>query len=197
MSRPALVVHQGHPPAAALEGMASRTFANKIDIKQLLEVTATAHQVGVVDKDDIVQNTYFTILKAAFLFDETRGTDPNAYLARAVWNGARIQNRVERRYWAGRNETNAASTEDTPLEAVPDDQEAIDDVLGRSDEATHVGRWMATLPANLRMVAKLLYEDDLTQREAAAEMGISHVRVGQLHRRLLELGRVHLAFLRN
>jgi len=58
-----------------------------------------------------------------------------------------------------------------------------------------VRRWVSQLPESFRRVYKALYVDELTQRKAAIQMGVSQPRIAELHRLMLqrakqELGRL-------
>jgi RNA polymerase sigma factor (sigma-70 family) len=54
--------------------------------------------------------------------------------------------------------------------------------------AAGVRRWLRTLPTQLQRLYRLLYVEDMSQREAAREMGVSQPRIAQLHRALLQRG---------
>jgi RNA polymerase sigma factor (sigma-70 family) len=54
---------------------------------------------------------------------------------------------------------------------------------------SRVRQWRADLPARERDLVVLLYDEGLSQREAAALLDVSQPRVAQLHRRILERGR--------
>ncbi len=58
------------------------------------------------------------------------------------------------------------------------------DVFARA----RVRGWVSRQPGQHRAVFHLLYREELTQREAARQLGLSQPRVAQLHRELLERG---------
>lgn len=63
-----------------------------------------------------------------------------------------------------------------------------------TDTATRlsVQRWVDGLPAALKKVYQLLYVEGASQRAAAETLGCSQSRVNQLHRELIERGRLEL-----
>lgn len=58
-----------------------------------------------------------------------------------------------------------------------------------------VSPWLATLPVSLQRVYQLLYEQRLTQDQAALVLRVSQPRVSQLHAALLRRGRLDIAAL--
>jgi len=61
------------------------------------------------------------------------------------------------------------------------------------DPTIAVARWVAILPDRLRAVYEVLYEQRLTQRQAAAIMRVTQPRIAQLHKAILRRGRAELA----
>ena len=63
-------------------------------------------------------------------------------------------------------------------------------------EILAVQRWVSQLPDGLRRVYEALYVNEVTQREAAIQIGVSQPRIAELHRLLLQRAKqelVHLA----
>ncbi len=58
-----------------------------------------------------------------------------------------------------------------------------------------VKRLIQLLPDKLRALYELVYVQGCTQREAAAELGVTQPRVAQLHAELLQRGRQELGYL--
>jgi DNA-directed RNA polymerase specialized sigma subunit len=84
---------------------------------------------------------------------------------------------------------------------------ATDDIFGDRVDAAEssldfnlftveaVATWVRGLSSRLQALYNLVYVHGCTQREVATTIGVSQPRVAQLHRQLLELGRVELAHL--
>jgi DNA-directed RNA polymerase specialized sigma subunit len=58
-----------------------------------------------------------------------------------------------------------------------------------------VKRFIGLLPDKLRTLYELVYVKGCTQREAAAELGVTQPRVAQLHADLLQRGHQELGYL--
>lgn len=110
---------------------------------------------------------------------------PTAYVRTVIANTVRSALHREARSFSAR----------APMaQELSEDLEAPAEVLdGRYTAA--VAAWATRLPARLKAVYEYLYAEERSQREAAGLMKVSQPRVAQLHRQLLERGRVDLAHL--
>lgn len=136
---------------------------------------------SAADAEDAVQNAYVRLMHEAARYDGQVAF--GAWLGRLVQAAAIDLRRSTRRL---RRREHVAGHLPRPTAADPDDDEAIEQVR----------RLVATLPAELQSALSLRYVDGLSQREAAARLGISEnliaVRVHrakqELRRRLQQVG---------
>jgi len=109
-----------------------------------------------------------------------QGTQGDGYVRRVIANSVR---NAARQTLVVSNETNVDA-----LDELVSDEARRGDLLAEA----RVREWIAGQPAQIRKVFELLYEKDLSQREAAEHLGVSQPRVAKLHRELLERGREEL-----
>lgn len=133
--------------------------------------------------------------RAAVTFDPERGTPFEHYARRAIFNEMLTEVRfVDHRTAATVGdsfddpEATIAWTEDPADAPIPPDEE-----YESSERGEYVRDWIATCPVRLQEVFVWVYEEGLTQVEAAEAMGISQPRVWHYNRQLLDLGRRNLA----
>ncbi|HEY1694669.1 MAG TPA: sigma-70 family RNA polymerase sigma factor [Polyangiaceae bacterium] len=142
---------------------------------------AMARRVGGTrrgDDGDFAQEAR-TRLLIAF---RARGTMPKGYGRRIVRNA--VVSAVRRVLRGQRFEAN-----DIDVDSV--EEAAENDGWAHATSRT-VASLIANLPERMRRVYDLLYEQDLSQREAAARLSLTQPRVAQLHRELLEHARALL-----
>jgi RNA polymerase sigma factor (sigma-70 family) len=179
---------------AAIQDYAQRAFGTELNFERFLKSTAIKRECAVVDKDDLIQESLFTVLNAAGHYDEQRGGNPENYVVRALANNALNLNVRERRHWSKRHqgEPDREDGQEDLILTIPDTETADPEQTMIGAEAIQQIRAMLTiLPASLKSLFKLLYDEDLNQRAAAARMGISQPRVAQLHRELIARGQAH------
>jgi RNA polymerase sigma factor (sigma-70 family) len=125
--------------------------------------------------DDIAQEGRLRLLRL-----------PAATLAPEEWVGTVVRNEMRR--VAGRT---------TPYERLTPEAYKVADKRIESEKAVvmrmAVRGWVDQLPDDVRAVYDLTYVFDLSQREAAAVLGISQSKVSQLHQELLRAGRREFA----
>jgi len=137
----------------------------------------------LASRDDIAQAGRLAVLRAVKAFDPERGLSFNHYASRAVSNETlKAAQRLQ-----------ACRQGECPLELAPEAE-----VESPSFDCRDcISRWLSTLPAILMNVFEALYNQGLSQREAALRLGVSQPRICQLHQMLLVRGRRDLAGLMN
>jgi RNA polymerase sigma factor (sigma-70 family) len=111
---------------------------------------------------------------------------------RALANNALNLNVRERRHWSNREVSDQEDGHDDPVLAIPDtDTPDPEQTLIDAEAIRHLRAMLPTLPASLKKMFELLYDEELDQRAAAVRIGISQPRVAQLHRQLLARVRAH------
>jgi RNA polymerase sigma factor (sigma-70 family) len=142
--------------------------------------TSMAHRIGAgrrADDGDFAQEARMRLLIAF----RVRGTIPKGYGRRIVRNAiVSAARRVIRDQKLHADDVDVDTVEESPEEDG-----------GRHPVGT-VANLIARMPRRMRRVYGLLYEQDLTQREAAAKLRLTQPRVAQLHRELLEQARALL-----
>jgi RNA polymerase sigma factor (sigma-70 family) len=185
---------QHYPVIAAIEGYAERALGADVDLQRFLKATAAKRALAALGQDDIIQESLLTVLNVAQHYDDQRGQNPGHYFLRALANNALNLNRREQRHWSTRHQEALDQEGDHQdvLSAIPD-TENLDpgQMAERAESIQHVRAMLAELPASLNRLFKLLYVDDLTQREVSERLGISQARVAQLHRDLLNRGKAY------
>jgi RNA polymerase sigma factor (sigma-70 family) len=126
------------------------------------------------DAEDFAQEARIRLL----LVTRRLGPRPEGYSRTVIANAIRATARRER-----------AQGNRVPLEEdIPSVGASPEDVYG----IRAVTRWVERLPSSLNAIYRVLYRDQRSQRQAGRILGISQPRVAQLHRELLDRGRVEL-----
>lgn len=125
--------------------------------------------------DDVAQEVRLAVALAV----RKRGVNDERYLRRVISNTTKNA--------ARQSQVMANEVPDEALEELPADFEPVDVFAAR-----RVRGWIGDQPPQLQAVFRLLYCDDLSQREAATRLGVSQPRVAKLHRQLLERGEADL-----
>lgn len=149
------------------------------DIQRAARAGATRLGSALDDADDMAQEARLHVIGAV---RRTGGDSPH-YIRRVIRNAVVSCLRRESRAITTRSKRGCELNAN--LEAPPTELD--------SGRASAVIAWAAGLPHRLRDIYELLYEQGLTQREAAVALGVSQPRVAQLHRALLRRGRFDLA----
>lgn len=152
-------------------------------------------------EDQFLRSWERDIVRAARFRALNRGHDEDTAdeLAQAarlrVWGALRKTETVPSVNYLRKVIANAVRTplaSDLALEAASEieDGDIVDVHLEQSDPLAvdAVRAWVATLPAQLQRVYRLLFVEEYSQREAALILGVSQPRVAQLHRALLVRG---------
>src|SRR5262245_33950930 len=135
------------------------------------------------DLDDLMQAGRIALFRAAEKYDPSREIPFNHYANRAIRNAAV----KEARRLTGQRELeevdlealHAVATRSTPNEA-------------RHEQEESFGDWVAQLPDRLALTFRLLYEERLSQREAARIARVSQPYVAKLNKALLDHARTTL-----
>lgn len=132
-----------------------------------------------VDVDDLQQVGRIALYKAMKGYRKALGKFEN-YANRAI------------RLAVIRESTKLNEQRGPNLATVDSNPEAIESLRSLSDEiGQSVCDWIATLDSKSRTIYQLLYELNMTQREAAAVINKSQTHVRQANRRLLASGYQH------
>jgi DNA-directed RNA polymerase specialized sigma24 family protein len=79
---------------------------------------------------------------------------------------------------------------ETPLEGNAEEgADSAEEMVDEAGQVRPVKRWVLELPEPHATIFRLLYVEQLKQRAAAKEMGVSQPRVAQLHQSFLDLAR--------
>ena len=147
------------------------------DIRRAARHGAKLMQGDLDDADDLAQLARMRVFRAV----RNRRTTSRNYLRRVIKNAVTSGVRRARRSISTRSPRGQRLNGSIPVP--PPDVE---------DVRALVAAWIARLPRRLRVTFSLLYENELTQQEAATVLGVSQPRIAQLHRSLLERGKVEL-----
>ena len=136
--------------------------------------------------EDLVQIGVCALMRGMAKFDPDLGVPFEHYAKVLITNAIKTElHTVTRREALDRtlseSAAGAALRGDPPPR--PDDEAAVTEVRQR------VRAWLLELPPRLQEVFRLLYEEGLTQREAAWRLGVSQPRVAAVHRQLITKGR--------
>jgi RNA polymerase sigma factor (sigma-70 family) len=185
---------QHYPIIEAIEGYAERALGAEVDLQRFLKATAAKRALAALGREDIIQESLFTVLNVAQHYDDQRGQTPGPYILRALANNALNLNQLEQRHWSTRHQEalDYEGDQQDVLSAVPDTESPDPAQMAeRLESIQQVRAMLAELPPSLNRLFKLLYVEDLTQREASERLGISQARVAQLHRDLLNRGKAY------
>jgi RNA polymerase sigma factor (sigma-70 family) len=135
------------------------------------------------DLHDLQQAGRIAVYRAAIRYCPAREFPFGHYAKRAIKNNIvkhAVQLRRQKRC-------------ETPLYEIEGDAEPSAAALPSDDESLiSVRQWLADLGEPHATMFRLLYVECLSQREAAAELGVTQPRVAQRHRSLLEEARASL-----
>lgn len=164
-----------------------------------------SRRLARIHEDQFLHSWERDIVRAARFRALNRGHDEDiadefAQAARLrVWGALRKTGTAPSIHYLRKVIANAVRTplsRDLALEAANEIEEGdmVDVRLEQSDPLVvdAVRAWVATLPAQLQRVYRLLFVEEYSQREAALILGVSQPRVAQLHRALLVRGNCDL-----
>ncbi len=141
-----------------------------------VKVIASGYTSRNSDLDDLMQIGRVAVYQAALKYKPSFQVPFANYTKRAIKNSvmkeaARLDR--QRKF-------------ETPLNGNSDQQAEIKD---HADQTDPVKEWVRELPEPHATIFRLLYVEQLKQRPAAREMGVSQPRVAQLHMAFLNLAR--------
>ncbi len=154
------------------------------------------YAVAMIDRDDVEQIGREAFLKARERYDPKKG--PFEHYAKVAINNALLNARIaEQRFWG----TGTPPTDDAGLDAGPDplwaaEDIALDAIIQRDVDAS-IAAWRQRLSAPAAAVVEALYYRDLSQRDFAAEQGVTQARISQRNGEMLTLARRDLKHLRH
>ncbi len=152
---------------------------------------ARNYAFGVFSPEDAEQVAFEAFLKAQKRHVPARGVF-DRYAKAAIRNALLNARKGEQRHWDHRE-----SADETPksVAAVPAwaGEDEILDAVQEAKTVRAISLWADRLPAKLAPIWQSLYSLDLSQREFAAEAGVSQARVSQRNGQLLDLAREALA----
>lgn len=151
---------------------------------------ARKYAAGMFSPEDAQQVAALAFLNARARFNPRKGIF-DRYAKRAIRNALLNATRVEKKHWDQREDPDDEYTanDSTPHWA------AEDAVLERIEEmarAECVLTWADSLPPKLAPLWQGLYARDMSQREFAAEAGVSQARISQRNGKFLERARADL-----
>lgn len=162
-----------------------QTYINKI---------AHKYATGMFEKDDAKQVALEAFLRARNRYDAAKG--PFEHYAKAAIYNALLNARIaEQRHWAPGDAPDGV----TAVEIAPNDslaeEEHLDAIIKREKAAAIIG-WRDRLPSKPAALVDALYYRDLSQRDFAAQEGVTQARISQRNGALLTMARRDLAELR-
>jgi RNA polymerase sigma factor (sigma-70 family) len=140
------------------------------------------------DVDDLIQEAWITVIRVESRYPDTSPSQRKRIARRAVTNRLRDASRLARRR-AAREETTdherlgLLADRASPF-SFPSQLPSPLHYIISAELRNEVARALQNIPARLRDVYRTLYEEGMSQKEAAGVLGISQPRVAQLHRRL-------------
>jgi RNA polymerase sigma factor (sigma-70 family) len=154
------------------------------DIRRASDIAARSFLRQAADRDDFAQDARLRVLRS-YKSDPTKS---EAFIRTVIKNSTRNSARSE---ITDLEKTTALETSEEAQNATAFEDRATDHFV-----VAAVRRFISSLPENLQAVYKLIFQDELTQRDAANRMGLSQPRIAELKRELLRRGKkelVHLA----
>ena len=132
--------------------------------------------------EDALSAAHESFLCALRDYDESRGVPFPGFVKAKVYGDLRTLFKKSRRQW--QREVFPAETEDgeNPLDAVPDDHDEPSRI--ESDDAFRA--MIAPLGEKPRQLLTMLYKEGLTQKEAAARLGVSQQAAAVMKGRALK-----------
>lgn len=153
------------------------------DIRRASEAAVRSFQTRVSDPDDFAQDARLRVLRSY----KSAPSRSEAFIRTVIKNSTRNSARSETPY-----------LEKIDLVEDLENLEETEIVSGfQNTDIDHfavaaVRKFVSTLPQNLQAVYKLIFQDELTQRDAARRIGVSQPRVAELKRELLRRGKREL-----
>jgi RNA polymerase sigma factor (sigma-70 family) len=155
--------------------------------------SARHYAVGIFSPEDAEQTAFEAFIRARARYVPAKGAFEN-YAKSAIRNALLNARVAEQRHWEIPTNPDDGGGDEVPTPP----SGAEDEVLRAMDEADKtraVSAWTDSLPAKLSTLYRSLYAHDMSQREFAANAGVSQAAVSQRNQRLLHLGEEALAAL--
>jgi RNA polymerase sigma factor (sigma-70 family) len=147
---------------------------------------------ATADQDDVVQDTFLRLLGPASR-ERYDGIRPYAALVRTVARNALVDHLRKRgKLVATAEPTTWDDVDETPGVAAGAAPPQPDENLLSAEEARVAADLLASLDEDERKVAKVRFEQGLSQRDAAESLGVSRQNVRTMESRLLAKGREFL-----
>jgi RNA polymerase sigma factor (sigma-70 family) len=143
------------------------------------------YAVGMFSPEDAEQTAFEAFIRAKARYVPTKGAFEN--YAKAAIRNALLNARVaEQRHWEIPTNPDGGGGEEVPTPPFAAEDEALR-AMDEAEKARAVVAWTDRLPATLSTLYHGLYAGDLSQREFAAQAGVSQAAVSQRNQRLLHL----------
>lgn len=173
----------GLPPAEEQRLLAVAKAGDRAALARIVEqyrplILAAGHQRAVrTIADDATAAAAEELLRTVYAYDAARGVPFAAYAKPRVYGAVSHLLRSSSRTWQH--------------ETAPADMEELDRIPARDDEAAADARLtlaplLAHLTADERRILALLYQQDLTTREAAKRLGCSQSKISRLKRQAIQ-----------
>jgi len=157
-----------------------------------IDGTSGAYATNMFSRADARNTGIVAYLKARKAYKAARGPFEN-YAKSAIKNALISARRAEQRH-SGITPGSSEEEPDVRID-VPEVEEGEDDQLFQIElrgAIKAVEPWRAKLPAKLRLIARALYFEGVSQRDVGERLGLSQPRISQLHAQLLSIGQADL-----
>jgi RNA polymerase sigma factor (sigma-70 family) len=154
---------------------------------------AGKYAVGMFSRDDAEQVAAIALLNAQARFEINKGVFDH-YARAAIRNALLNARKAEQKHWALREDP----VDDIKAsDAVPDwaGEEIVLDAMDEATRSLQVLNWADGLPLKLAPLWHALYARDMSQRQFAAEIGVSQARVSQRNGQFVARARTELQML--
>jgi RNA polymerase sigma factor (sigma-70 family) len=168
--------------------MRSRIHQLFLDHAQALQVFFRRRIGGLRDTRDLTQEVYLRVLRAS---ERQPIRNPEAYLFTVA------NHMLKERHVMQRREGRQVDVLDPLMQEAIEAQSQVADMspearLDRDVQRRALLALLPELPARTRLVLQLIFEEELTQREVAAQLGISKTMVVKILEQALHHCRTHM-----
>jgi RNA polymerase sigma factor (sigma-70 family) len=154
---------------------------------------AGRYATGMFSRDDAVQVAAVAFLTAQARFKPGKGVFDH-YVKAAIRNALLNARKTEQKHWDLREDTDddVKASDDVPHWA---GEEIILEALEEASRSQRVLHWADALPLKFAPLWDALYARDMSQREFAAEIGVSQARISQRNGQFVARARADLDML--
>lgn len=154
---------------------------------------ASKYATGMFSRDDAQQVASIAFLTAQARFKPGKGVFEH-YVRAAIRNALLNARRAEQKHWDQREDSgdDIKSNDTVPHWA---GEEIILQAIQEATQSQQVQRWADGLPLKLAPLWNALYARDMSQREFAAEIGVSQARISQRNGQFVARARNELQML--